>query len=429
MSSVLLILALLVAPPLPDEDDPSLLRPTDLLKNLDHPDRWRWIPNQKMPRGKFLKRAGVTSFFSPFIFFEGDVGTGGGFAITDIDFRTKRRSQLAHIWATFTSEGQERFSIAWQNWLAQSDHPDRGVLQGDRDFFGITIAHTRTLTSRFFGLGAETELADEASYSRETNSIGFGIQRSFPELGGDWVWHTNLFLQTDDLAGGKVSGAFDVQTRHTVLFNEGDDFDALWISAGIRHDTRDAQHLPYRGRSLGISITAIPVANHREAGAVASVSGSWIHPVSPLFHDGGNPAHEHPPIDSISAFFAVSTTMGDVPFWALPSLGGANIMRGTIRGRWRDRNAWATGAEWRPWVIADGFPISDKIRVERVGLALFAEAGSVAAQLGDLADASIHSSIGVGLRFTFERQALFRMDIGRSEEGDSNLSLAYGLPF
>ena len=69
------------------------------------------------------------------------------------------------------------------------------------------------------------------------------------------------------------------------------------------------------------------------------------------------------------------------------------------------------------------------IRVERAGLALFAEAGSVADELGDLVDAPVHSSVGFGLRFTFDRQALFRMDIGRSDEGDSNLSLSYGLPF
>ena len=429
MSSVLLLLAVLVAPPLPDGDDPSLLRPTDLLRTFDYPDRWRWIPEQNIPKGKLLKRVGVTSFFSPFIFFEGDVGTGGGFAITDIDFRNKRRTQLAHIWATYTSEGQERLSIAWQKWLAHSDHPGRGVLHGDRDFVGITVSHTRTLTSRFFGLGAETQLTDEGSYSRETNSIGFGIQRSFPETGGNWVWHANAFLQTDDLASGKVTGALDVATEHQELFAEGDDFDALWIKAGIRHDTRDAQHLPYRGRSFGFSITGIPLVNDHKTGAVASLMGNWVHPVSPLFHDGGNPAHSHPPTDSIAAFIAISTTMGDVPFWALPSLGGDNILRGTIRGRWRDRSAWATGAEWRPWVLADGFPIFGEIRVERAGLALFAEAGSVADELGDLADAPVHSSVGFGLRFTFDRQALFRMDIGRSDEGDSNLSLSYGLPF
>jgi hypothetical protein len=35
----------------------------------------------------------------------------------------------------------------------------------------------------------------------------------------------------------------------------------------------------------------------------------------------------------------------------------------------------------------------------------------------------------VGLRATFERQALFRADIGWSDEGDTNLSISYGLPF
>ncbi|MAW77812.1 MAG: hypothetical protein CMJ95_10580 [Planctomycetes bacterium] len=429
MSSILLMLAVLAAPPVVDGDDEPVLRPTELLAGLDHPDRWRWIPEQKIPEGNLLERVLITSFISPFVFFEGDTGTGGGFSITDIDFRNQRRSQLANIWATYTTEGQEKFSIAWQEWLAHKDHAGKGVLLGDRDFIGVTVSHSRTLTSRFFGLGADTQLSDEGSYTRETNSIGCGVQRSLPEVGGDWIWHADVFLQTDDLESGKVSNALDVKDQHPDLFNEGDDYEALWIRAGIRHDTRDAQHLPYRGHSLGFSITAIPVVHDRETGAIASLMGNWVTPVTPLFHDGGDPAQEHPATDSIAAYLSLSNAIGDVPFWALPTLGGDVSLRGTIRGRWRDRSAWATGAEWRPWILAEGFPISKKIKVERVGLALFAEAGSVADELSQLKDAEIHSSVGIGVRFTFERQALFRMDFGRSDEGDTNLSISYGLPF
>ncbi|MGE4618207.1 MAG: hypothetical protein AAEJ04_00200 [Planctomycetota bacterium] len=429
MPSVWLLLVMLSSTAVPDEDRVDRSRPTDLLQRLDHPDRWRWIPEDRIPEGKLLQRILVTSFVSPFVFFEGDVGTGGGFTITDIDFRNKRRSQLANIWATYTTEGQERFSISWKKWLAHNDHPGQGVLQGDRDFLGFTVSHSRTLTSRFFGLGSETLFSDEGSYSRETNSIGVGIQRSYPEIGGDWVWNANMFLQSDDLESGKVSGALDVESEHPELFVDGDDYQALWIQTGIRHDTRDAQHLPYRGHSIGLDITALPIVDDRDIGAVASLTGKWIQPVPALFHNGGDPSQEHSAIDSIAASISISTAMGEVPFWALPTLGGDETLRGTIRGRWRDRSAWITAAEWRPWILADGFPISGDIRIERVGLALFAEAGSVAEDLGALAEASIHSSVGVGVRLTFERQALFRLDFGRSDEGDTNFSIAYGLPF
>lgn len=429
MSSALLLLAVLMAPPVADGEDRPVLRPIELLEGLSHPDRWRWIPDQKIPEGNLLDRVLVTSFISPFVFFEGDVGTGGGFAITDIDFRNKRRKQLANIWATYTTEGQERFSISWQEWLSHKDHPGKGVLLADRDFIGVTVAHSRTLTSRFYGFGSDTELSDESSYTRETNSIGFGVQRSLPEIGGDWVWHTDLFLQTDDLESGKVSNAFDVKDQYPDLFNEGDDYEALWIRAGIRHDTRDAQHLPYRGHSIGVSVTALPVVQDHDSGAIASFLANWVTPISPLLHDGGNPAEEHPPTDSIAAYFSLSNAIGDVPFWALPTLGGDMSLRGTIRGRWRDRCAWATGIEWRPWILPDGIPVAENIMVERVGIALFADAGAVADDLGQLEDAKVHSSVGIGVRATFERQALFRIDFGRSDEGDTNLSIGYGLPF
>jgi len=430
MSTAWLLVAVLAVLPQVDQDDTSgSIRPADLLAEIDYPDRWRWISEDRIPDGNLFDRILITSFITPLVFFEGDVGAGGGFGITDLDFLNQRRRQFANIWATTTTEGQDRFSFSWHRWLAHGDHPPRGVLQGDRDFIGFSVNHSRTLTSRFFGLGEQTTLQDEGSYTRESNSIGFGIQRSWPEVGGDWVWNIEATLQSDDLDSGKVTGAFDVATQHPILFAEGDDFEALWIRAGIRHDTRDAQHLPYKGHSIGASITTNPIVDGRKPGAVASLLASWIRPVAPIFHSGGDPARDLPPIDSVAGYLSLSSAAGDVPFWALPTLGGDNTLRGTIRGRFRDRCAWSMGGEWRPWVIAEGFPIAGDIRIERAGLALFADAGSVAGDLGDLLHSRIHSSVGIGVRFTLERQALFRTDLGWSDEGDANLSISYGLPF
>jgi len=430
MSVTWLLLSVLSATALAGQDDSILeLRPQELLQELDHPDRWRWISEQRMPPGNLFERVLITSFITPVVFFQGDVGAGGGAGITDLDFLNKRRSQFASIWATYTSEGQRRFSLSWGKWLSHLDVPGRGALQGDRDYMGFSVQHSKTLTSRFFGLGPETTLLDEASYSRKTSSVQFDVQKSFPLQGGDWVWNLTGTLQADDLDSGKVTGALDVLAEHPQLFVEGDSFDALWVHAGLRHDTRDAQHLPYQGHSIGVSITAVPLVQDRNGGAIASLMASWIRPVTPLFHDGGDTTLNHPPIDSCAAYCSLSSTIGDVPFWALPTLGGDHFIRGTIRGRWRDRCAWATGAEWRPWILKDGFPLVWDLRVERAGLALFADAGAVAPEMGALFDSAIHSSVGVGLRATFERQALFRADIGWSDEGDTNLSISYGLPF
>jgi hemolysin activation/secretion protein len=79
-------------------------------------------------------------------------------------------------------------------------------------------------------------------------------------------------------------------------------------------------------------------------------------------------------------------------------------------------------------VIPRGFAITDTIRIERVGMALFYEAGTVADSLEALPAARVHTSYGVGLRFSLERTAVFRADVGFSKE-DVNGTVGFGLSF
>jgi hypothetical protein len=58
--------------------------------------------------------------------------------------------------------------------------------------------------------------------------------------------------------------------------------------------------------------------------------------------------------------------------------------------------------------IPRGFAITDTIRIERVGMVLFYEAGTVAESLEELPASRVHTSYGVGLRFSLERTAVFR---------------------
>jgi outer membrane protein assembly factor BamA len=163
-------------------------------------------------------------------------------------------------------------------------------------------------------------------------------------------------------------------------------------------------------------------------GVIFSGYGSYVFRVPPLFHRGGDPGEENPPTDTIALGFQVETTVGDLPFYDLPSLGGSTTLRGYIANRFTDESAWHAVAEYRFWVIPRGFRITRTIRVERVGLAIFGELGTVAPNLGDLPTAKVHASYGVGLRFSLERLAVFRTDLGFSDEG-TNLTVAFGLSF
>ena len=128
--------------------------------------------------------------------------------------------------------------------------------------------------------------------------------------------------------------------------------------------------------------------------------------------------------------FLVLDPFGNLPFFVLPSLGGAYTHRGFITGRFRDDASWYAVAEYRFWVLPRGFPIpfSRTLRVERVGLAPFYEIGSVAGDVPRLFQARVRHSYGIGLRATLERLAPFRVDVGFSEEG-VEVTARFGLSF
>ncbi|MEM6398553.1 MAG: BamA/TamA family outer membrane protein [Bacteroidota bacterium] len=95
----------------------------------------------------------------------------------------------------------------------------------------------------------------------------------------------------------------------------------------------------------------------------------------------------------------------DAPVQELSQLGGAELMRGFIEGRFRDRLAVFAQAEyrWRTW--------------ERVGFVLFAGTGRVADGVDDLGIDALRYSIGTGLRIL----------IVKSENLNLRFDYAFGL--
>jgi hypothetical protein len=92
-----------------------------------------------------------------------------------------------------------------------------------------------------------------------------------------------------------------------------------------------------------------------------------------------------------------------VPFYFLPSLGGATSLRSFQNYRFHDLNSLLVDAESR-WAI-----------YRHVDLALFADAGNVAPRFGDLN--LDHTSVGAGLRFHAEHTNFARLDVAHGSEG------------
>jgi hypothetical protein len=407
--------------------DGRIERP-EIPDDLPNPERWRYTPAGRIAPGNVFDRFLVSTFFSPLVFFRGDVGTGGGFALTDIDFRNQDYQEFANILVSYTTEGQQAYSFRWKRWLAHRKLADGGILREERSTLNGQVTYTRTLTRRFFGLGSRTSPEDETSYTEALAQVGLGTLRSFPDPGDDLLLEAGVRVQQHRLAEGHVTGVASTEQVFGDLVEEGDGLDQLWLDLGLAHDSRDSLHQPYRGWRLGLSSSTALLQTGGQVGSLVALDSQVVLPLPPIFHDGGDDAEENPPTDVLALGGFVVDTLGDLPFYALPSLGGTRTLRGYVPGRFTDRSAVHLSAEYRLALMARGVGVTETIHIERIGLAFFYDAGTVADELASLGDARWLDSVGLGLRIGFSREASFRIDLGRSDE-DTNLTITYGNAF
>lgn len=414
--------------PLAGVDPSGRIPRVELPDSVEDPDRWRYVPEGRLKPGNVFERFLVSTFILPVVFFEEDVGAGGGFALTDIDFWDSRRRDHAILMTSYTTEGQQRYFAHWLRWLKHQEVPGGGVAFEERTFLSVILDYEKTLTRRFYGLGAETSADDETSYSDQVALSEVAVEGAPWPSWRDIIGRIGLRVESHALSGGFVSGAPNTEEAFPGLFAQGEKDLSLWLETGLRFDTRDSPANPYRGAMLGLSAEVATWRDGESAAAILQADGRYALRVPSLFHDGGDPDEENPPTDVLAFNSSLQATVGDLPFYLLPSLGGRDTLRGYIGNRWTGEAAWHAGTEYRFWFLPRGLAFTDAIRIERLGGALFYEAGSVADGLGPLPQARVHDSWGLSLRLGFERSTLFRLDVGFSDEGHA-ITLAHGLSF
>jgi hypothetical protein len=400
-----------------------------LPEDLPHPERWRYTPPGRIMPGNVLERFLVSSFISPIVFREEDIGAGGGFALTDIDFRGQRFREFANVIMTHSEEGQQAYRINWSRWLHVRDLADGGIVREERNRLYGSLGYEKTLTRRFFGLGSRTAEEAEVSYTEETTAAGFGVRWSLPNPGSEWVARTDLRYEHHGLSAGRVSDRPSIEQvpEFAPLVVDGDGDDQLWFDASLAWDTRDSLSQAYSGTRIGLLANTVWHTGG-ELGALLGVDAQHVVPLPPLLHRGGEGREENPPTDVIAVGGFVVDTAGDVPFYQLPSLGGGSTLRGYIQNRFTDEAAAHGSLEYRVQLVPRGFLITDTVRIERVGLGVFYEGGTVASGIDRLDRGRYLDSYGLGLRIAFAREALFRVDVGYGREG-SNLTIAFGNTF
>ena len=385
---------------------PAIEKPAD----LPHPERWRYIPEGRLKSGSFFDRFLVSSFVVPLVFRNSDTGVGGGLGITDIDFRAQRRQEFAGFFASYTEKGQRSFWGLWRRWLHHRERPEGGVLQEERSFVSISGGYQKTLTRSFFGFGPDSLEDDEIKYTDEIFSLDVRIQKAIPEPGANLVGSLGFRADVQALSTDAFASALFRD------FIESRDVEQVGsLTASLRWDTRDSQRNPYSGIEVGALVDAPLLQREGDVGAVLSLIASAAFTLPPIFHDGGDDQEENPPTDTLNFGFAHRMKAGRVPFTLLPTLGGSETLRAYEEGRFRDDASWHASVEHRIWMIPRGFAITPSIRVERVGIAPFIDAGSVGGNGIDVFQNEVRFSYGVGLRLLLERAAPFRVDVGWSK--------------
>jgi hypothetical protein len=105
-----------------------------------------------------------------------------------------------------------------------------------------------------------------------------------------------------------------------------------------------------------------------------------------------------------------------VPYFMLPDLGGSRMLRGYSNWRFRGRDRLLLTAEYR-WTAG-----------QFVDMALFADAGKVAATRSELDLHGLKHSFGIGIRFHTAAATLLRIEAARTRDG-VGLVFAFGPSF
>ena len=260
----------------------------------------------------------------------------------------------------------------------------------------------------YFGVGPDSDKSAQTDYRlksvditgsatvRATDWLSFGGRVGY--IRGLDIAHglSSIHPPTHDLFDDTTAPGLSVQPRyaHADVFVEA--------------DTRDIPGYPASGGVYKLGLTTF----HDLDGSGQSfrrVEGDATHYV-PLFRKGS--------VVAVRGHVALSQTASgnEVPFYLMPTLGGAYTLHGYSDYRFRDRNAASVGAEYR-WPV---------IRV--MDAALFADAGSVAPTASGLWRERLEHDYGFGLRFHTATRSVARIDVAKGREGTRvSLSLTTSL--
>jgi hypothetical protein len=250
----------------------------------------------------------------------------------------------------------------------------------------------------YFGEGPETPEAARSEYRlKSTNIVGYATVRPIERLAltyrVGWLARPALLAPTGRFQRGNPPTQAVFPDDPAFALSQQPNYG--YVEASLAYDTRDHRSHPTSGGVYRTAWTSYTDRTNRTFS----------------FDRGEVEAAHFLPLAGSRVVLAthgwlVGSWTGDgglVPFYLLPSLGGANTLRAYTDYRFHDRNLLVVNVESRFAV----FP--------HIDAALFADAGNVAAHISDLDLRK--RGYGVGLRMHSRQSTFARFDIAHGAEG------------
>jgi outer membrane protein assembly factor BamA len=323
--------------------------------------------------------------FHPMI---GGLSTGSGWAL-GTQFR---KADIMNRGLTFTASGQASFA-AYQKYEMTIDAPR---LADERLFLSFNFRQRNFPQEDFFGVGSDSDEADRTNFRLEDTQYVtvFGVRPARNVSVGAHVGVLNT-----NTASGTDRRFPSVEQRFNATNTSGIDRQPDYRHAGAfaQYDNRDE---PLNPRSGGLYRAEGVYYDDRDFGSYS-------------FRRWNFEAQQYFPFFNQRRVIAARTRLElsdtnpgqQTPFFLLPTLGGAEDLRGFREFRFRDKHSLVFNLEYR-WEVFSG-----------LDMAVFGDAGNVYGDIEDIKLNKLKTSYGIGFRFNTSKSVFLRFDIGFGHEG------------
>jgi hypothetical protein len=248
----------------------------------------------------------------------------------------------------------------------------------------------------FFGFGVSSLQSNRTDYLLRSTEVGADLRwtprRPLAFTAGVW----RLRPETGDGTDSRFPSSADLFDAAT-LPGYGVDAEFVRTDVGASIDLRDNPAHPHAGGRYGVRFASYQPQD--------SSAFDFRRLEIDLQHYVPIPNRYRTLAFRASAVFTDSSAGNEVPFYYLPTLGGAQALRGFREFRFRDRDSVIVSAEyrWEAWWMLDG--------------AFFVDVGEVAPSRRDFTLSNVETSYGVGFRLHSNKAFVSRLDLAFSREG------------